>query len=140
MPSVALIGSFRKHYQQILDVRRALRYAGIVVTTPQGNPVLDDQKLFVRFDEEFEGEDDDTVQCYALHRILRSDAVYVVVPEGYIGFVEEFPGANTQGATLEETRANLREAVTLVVETNRMLALEDAAGGDVIREPLKVTA
>jgi hypothetical protein len=44
--------------------------------------------------------------------------------------------ANTQAATLEETRANLREAVTLVVETNRMFAREDATGDGVIREPL----
>jgi len=56
------------------------------------------------------------------------------VPEGYIGFVEELAGANTQGATLEETRANLKEAVALVLETNRTLAQEDASGSDVIRE------
>lgn len=71
---------------------------------------------------------------------LQFTAVFRKVPEGYIAFVEEFPGANTQGATLEEARTNLREAVTLVVETNRMFALEDAKGGEVIREPLKVTA
>ena len=40
------------------------------------------------------------------------------VPEGYIGFVEELPGANTQGETLEETRANLEEAIELVLEAN----------------------
>ena len=44
------------------------------------------------------------------------------VPEGYIAFVEELPGANTQGATLEEARENLREAVALVLEANRELA------------------
>ena len=46
-------------------------------------------------------------------------AVYRKVPEGYIGFVEELPGANTQGATLEETRENLKEALELVIEANR---------------------
>lgn len=71
---------------------------------------------------------------------LQFTAVFRKVPEGYIGFVEEVPGANTQGATLEEARTNLREAVTLVVEANRMFALEDAPDGEVIREPLKVTA
>jgi len=50
------------------------------------------------------------------------------------------PGANTQGATLEEARANLQEAVALVLEANRALAQGDAAGPDVIREPLKVRA
>lgn len=49
-------------------------------------------------------------------------AVFQKVPEGYIGYVEELPGANTQGETLEETRENLREAVELVLEANRQLA------------------
>ena len=48
--------------------------------------------------------------------------VFREVPEGYIGFVEELPGANTQGATLEEARANLSEAVELILEANRTLA------------------
>jgi len=71
---------------------------------------------------------------------LQLTAVFKKVPEGYIGFVEELPGANTQGATIEEARANLREVVSLVLEANRMLAREDAAGSEVIREPLKITA
>ena len=49
-------------------------------------------------------------------------AVFMQVPEGYIAFVEELPGANTQGDTLEEARENLREAVELVLEANRELA------------------
>lgn len=69
---------------------------------------------------------------------LEFTAVFRKVPEGYIGFVEELPGANTQGATLEEARANLREAVALVLEANRTLAQEDAPGSELIREPLKI--
>ena len=71
---------------------------------------------------------------------LHFTAVFQKVPEGYIGFVEECPGANTQGATLEEARTNLRDAVLLVIEANRMFALEDTAGAELIREPLTVTA
>ena len=52
-------------------------------------------------------------------------AVFREVPEGYIAFVEELPGANTQGATLDEARENLREAVLLVVEANRALAIPE---------------
>ena len=48
-------------------------------------------------------------------------AVFQQVPEGYIAFVEELPGANTQGATLAEARANLAEAVEMVLEANRLL-------------------
>ena len=71
---------------------------------------------------------------------LQFTAVFRKVPEGYIGFVEELPGANTQGATLEEARANLKEAVALVLEANRTLTQEETLGPDVIREPLKVSA
>ena len=70
---------------------------------------------------------------------LQFTAVFQKVAEGYIGFVEELPGANTQGATLEEARTNLREAAALVLEANRALSREDA-GPNVIREPLNVTA
>lgn len=62
-------------------------------------------------------------------------AVFQKVPEGYIGYVEELPGANTQGETLDEARENLREAVELVLEANRQLAEESINGNDVIREP-----
>lgn len=71
---------------------------------------------------------------------LNLTAVFQKVPEGYIGFVEELPGANTQGATLEEARANLQEAVAMVLEANRDLIDETTQGGEVIREPLKVGA
>jgi len=71
---------------------------------------------------------------------LQCTAVFRRVPEGYIAFIEEFPGANTQGASLEEARTNLREAVALVIEANRELAREDADGETVIREPITVTA
>jgi predicted RNase H-like HicB family nuclease len=71
---------------------------------------------------------------------LEFTAVFRKVPEGYIGFVEELPGANTQGATLEEARANLQEAVELVLQANRELIEEAASGGGVIREAFKVGA
>jgi predicted RNase H-like HicB family nuclease len=61
-------------------------------------------------------------------------AVYRKVPEGYVGFVEELPGANTQGATIEETRENLKEAVELAIEANRALAKEWSDGEETIRE------
>lgn len=52
-------------------------------------------------------------------------AIFRQVPEGYIAFVKELPGANAQGATLDEARENLREAVQLVIEANRTLIDED---------------
>ena len=67
-------------------------------------------------------------------------AVFEKVPEGYIAFVEELPGANTQGSTLEEARANLQEAVELVLEANRLLAEEVLDGRAVIREPFVIVS
>jgi predicted RNase H-like HicB family nuclease len=55
---------------------------------------------------------------------IKFTAVFKKVPEGYIGFVEELPGANTHGTTLEETRNNLGEAIQLVLEANRFPARE----------------
>jgi predicted RNase H-like HicB family nuclease len=71
---------------------------------------------------------------------MQLTAVFVQVPEGgYVAFVEELPGANTQGATLEEARENLREAVTLIVESNRELAEQSLRGQAVTREPLELS-
>lgn len=67
---------------------------------------------------------------------MELNAVYMKAPEGYIAFVEQLPGANTQGDTLEEARENLREAVALVLEANRELSQAAISGVDVIRETL----
>lgn len=67
---------------------------------------------------------------------LTFTAVYEQDGDWWIGYVEELPGANTQGRTLDEARANLKEAVQLVLEANRELARRDAAGRDVVREEL----
>ncbi len=70
---------------------------------------------------------------------MQFTAVFRKVPEGYIGFVEELPGANSQGASLEEVRINLTEAVELVLDANRTLSEESIKGQDVIREPLVIS-
>jgi predicted RNase H-like HicB family nuclease len=61
-------------------------------------------------------------------------AVYRKSPYGYIGYVEELPGANTQGNTIEETKSNLVEAVQLVLEANRQIAEEGLGGAEIIKE------
>jgi predicted RNase H-like HicB family nuclease len=67
-------------------------------------------------------------------------AVYRQVPEGgYVARVREIPGAMTQGETLDEARANLQDAVRLMIETARMMAEEDLAGEAAICEPLLIS-
>ena len=57
---------------------------------------------------------------------------------GYVAWVEELPGANTQGETLEETRENLKEAIQLVIEARRELGMRDVNDAEVVREELVV--
>jgi predicted RNase H-like HicB family nuclease len=67
-------------------------------------------------------------------------AVYRQVPEGgYVARVREIPGAMTQGETLEEARANLQDAVRLMIETARMMVEEDLAGEAAFCEPLLIS-
>jgi predicted RNase H-like HicB family nuclease len=59
--------------------------------------------------------------CYKIEMEIKLTAVFRKFPEGYAAFVEKLPGANAQGATLEEARANLKEAVEMVLQANREL-------------------
>ena len=68
---------------------------------------------------------------------MKLTTVFIEVPEGYVGFAEELPGANTQGETLEEARENLQEAIEMILEANRLLSRGITAEiQNVIREPV----
>jgi predicted RNase H-like HicB family nuclease len=71
---------------------------------------------------------------------MQFTAVFLKVPEGYVAFVEELPGANTQGATLEEARDNLQEAVAMVLDANRELSERSLAGQKVTKEPFALSS
>ena len=64
-------------------------------------------------------------------------AVFKQVPEGYIGFVMEVPGANAQGANLSEARSSLRDALLLVLLSRRELSREEFGARGYIREALR---
>ena len=65
--------------------------------------------------------------------------VFEKVEDWYIGYVQELPGANAQGQTLEEVRENLREAIELILTSNRDLAERELSGKNVIREEIKIS-
>ena len=64
-------------------------------------------------------------------------AVYIKRDKWYIGYVEEIPGVNAQGKTLAEAKRNLKEALKLVLETNKSIA-HKLHGKKVIEEPIAV--
>lgn len=70
----------------------------------------------------------------------RFTAVFEQDGDWWIGYIEEIPGVNTQGRTLEEARENLKEAVTLILEANRELAERELEGKVAIKEELLITA
>ena len=65
-------------------------------------------------------------------------AVYRKVTAGYIAYVEEIPGVNTQGDNLQEAKENLLDALKLVLEVNRDLAEKETSGHDVVREKISI--
>jgi len=69
---------------------------------------------------------------------IQLTAVFEKVKKGYIGYLEELPGANTQGATLAETKRNLKEAIELVLESYRQIHEEENAGKKVVKEPFGI--
>ncbi len=64
-------------------------------------------------------------------------AVYKKCGKWYTGWIAEIPGANTQGKTLEETKETLKEALALILETNKSVAKE-LAQGEIVRESISV--
>ncbi len=67
-------------------------------------------------------------------------AVFERTDDWWIAYVEELPGVNTQGRTLEEARENLHEAAELVLAANRELARRASVGKQVIREPFALAS
>ena len=65
-------------------------------------------------------------------------AVYRKVTEGYIAYVEEIPGVNTQGDNLKEAKGNLLDALKLVLEVNREIAEKEISGHDVLKEKISI--
>ena len=75
---------------------------------------------------------------------LTLTAIFEEVPSaeggGYTAYVEELPGAISEGDTLEEARENLRDAIELLLQTNRELTGKSNSGKKVIREKIRVSA
>ena len=71
---------------------------------------------------------------------MKLTAVFIPAPEGgFSAFVEEIPGAVSQGETIGDARENLSDALRLVLECNRDIARETEAAG-AVRESLELAA
>jgi len=83
----------------------------------------------------------DTIFVYNIIKYMARQftAIYKKSRKWYYGWIEEIQGVNTQGKTLKEVKENLKEALLLILETNRILNKKEISRGKVIREPLSVS-
>jgi hypothetical protein len=81
---VAVIGSFRQHYQAVLECINDFRDAGWVVTSPAATKILKEGIDFVRFASDDAALSDAEVQSVTLRNIFAAGLVYVVAPNGYV--------------------------------------------------------
>jgi predicted RNase H-like HicB family nuclease/antitoxin (DNA-binding transcriptional repressor) of toxin-antitoxin stability system len=75
-----------------------------------------------------------------LSKQKRFTAVYQKSGKWYLGWIEEISGVNTQGKTIKEVRENLREAISLIIETNKIINEKEITKSKIIREPLLMPA
>lgn len=85
MGSVALIGSFRQHYPEVLKAARTFTDAGLTVKSPPIGRIINHGHDFVRFASDPPESSDHDLQAATMEKIFASDLVYVVNPGGYIG-------------------------------------------------------
>jgi len=69
--------------------------------------------------------------------VAQFTAVYIRRGKWVVAYVEEIPGVNTQGKTLAEAKRNLKEALELVLQSNRAIA-HKAHGKKAIEEPISI--
>ena len=73
------------------------------------------------------------------HPVIGLTAVYLKSRHGYVGFIEELPGVNSQGQTIEEARANLQSMAAVIFDLERAQAKELLEGKDVVREGFTIS-
>ncbi|TAK04280.1 type II toxin-antitoxin system HicB family antitoxin [Patescibacteria group bacterium] len=69
---------------------------------------------------------------------MQCTAVYQKHGDWYLGWVEEIPGVNTQGKTMKEAKENLKDALSMVVDANRLMLERDRPRGRAVRESIRV--
>ena len=129
LKSVGIIGSFKQHYSEVLDALRTLRRIGVEVTTPTGASILKDGVDFVRFQTDSSLHDDSTIQSITLHRLLRSEFVYVVAPDGYIGRTTCYEIGRLLQAKMPLYFSSMPRDIPINLPESHILTLEQLTAG-----------
>lgn len=71
--------------------------------------------------------------------VMSFTAVFLRSHHGYVGFIEELPGVNSHGRTLDEARETLHKLAAVVFDEERRGAEELIAGKEFVRESFVLT-
>ena len=71
--------------------------------------------------------------------VVSLTAVFLKSKHGYTAFVEELPGVNSHGQTIDEARRNLQRLAAVVFEEERAQSEDLLAGKDVVREEFRIS-
>ena len=133
--SVAIIGSFRRHYNIIVRTAEEFSSLGVRVSSPVVSRIINPGASYVRFETDSPHASDEVIQAATLRKILASDVVYVVAPGGYVGVTTCY----------ELGRAHERRIPTYFADVPRDLPIEVPPGSvlgvhDLVREMSAGTA
>ncbi|MDR0917765.1 MAG: hypothetical protein LBM93_00720 [Oscillospiraceae bacterium] len=83
--SVAIIGSFQKYYDEVLNLITYFTEQNIRITSPYKSRIYTNRNGFVLFEADDKSQSDIDIQNDTIRKILNADAVYVCNPNGYLG-------------------------------------------------------
>src|SRR5258708_14273248 len=81
----SIIGSFRKYYEDVRRLIAQIESVDVVVLSPKHSSIVNPGSWFVVLETDPPELTPAEIQLIALHRILRSDFVYALIPRGYVG-------------------------------------------------------
>ena len=83
--TVAIIGSFQKYYNEILNVIQIFKKEGLYVLSPKESYINGKIDDFVIFESDRKDFSPAEIQMITLDKIIKADIVYVYNPNGYVG-------------------------------------------------------
>jgi ADP-ribose pyrophosphatase YjhB (NUDIX family) len=128
-PSVSLVGSFRRHYPEVLRAAAIFTAAGIMVKSPPISRIIDPVRDYVRFESDPPQDSDFDLQAATLEKIFSSDFVYVVNPGGYMGTMTAYELGRVVERGMAVYYAQPPEGFLISIPDGTVLSAEELVAG-----------
>ncbi|KKR07371.1 MAG: MazG nucleotide pyrophosphohydrolase [Candidatus Peregrinibacteria bacterium GW2011_GWC2_39_14] len=121
-----IIGSFRKHYSQIVETINFFHANNIEVLSPKISTILNPEDEFVIFDYDPRDADIRQIEDKVLEKMHNTDFVYIVNPDGYIGQSTSFEigychGKNLKIFAMEDSSELCSRYIHAVLKPNEII-------------------